>query len=238
MTQTGPLTDEEIATLDQFLARVPEAHDPMDVVMLDGYLTAVLLQPTVVLPSDWLPLILDANGRPVEDHPEGLAGHELFLRLLMRRYNELAASIAAREAFDPLVFELLDEKTEMPLEGDAAIEALAPWAAGFAAALDAFPALDEIANPDLEVAMLGILRHAPAGEDADPQYLELLEAMRRDVPLESLDEAIDDLLANVMTIADIARPNVPAVRGAPKVGRNDPCPCGSGRKYKLCHGAN
>jgi preprotein translocase subunit SecA len=27
-----------------------------------------------------------------------------------------------------------------------------------------------------------------------------------------------------------------AVRGAPKVGRNDPCPCGSGKKYKLCHG--
>jgi preprotein translocase subunit SecA len=24
----------------------------------------------------------------------------------------------------------------------------------------------------------------------------------------------------------------------PKVGRNDPCPCGSGKKYKLCHGAN
>jgi preprotein translocase subunit SecA len=24
---------------------------------------------------------------------------------------------------------------------------------------------------------------------------------------------------------------------APKVGRNDPCPCGSGRKYKHCHGA-
>jgi preprotein translocase subunit SecA len=26
-------------------------------------------------------------------------------------------------------------------------------------------------------------------------------------------------------------------RNAPKVGRNDPCPCGSGRKYKKCHGA-
>jgi preprotein translocase subunit SecA len=23
----------------------------------------------------------------------------------------------------------------------------------------------------------------------------------------------------------------------PKVGRNDPCPCGSGKKYKYCHGA-
>jgi preprotein translocase subunit SecA len=27
------------------------------------------------------------------------------------------------------------------------------------------------------------------------------------------------------------------VRGAEKVGRNDPCPCGSGKKYKKCHGA-
>ena len=26
------------------------------------------------------------------------------------------------------------------------------------------------------------------------------------------------------------------VRTQPKVGRNDPCPCGSGRKYKKCHG--
>jgi preprotein translocase subunit SecA len=25
-------------------------------------------------------------------------------------------------------------------------------------------------------------------------------------------------------------------RDAPKVGRNDPCPCGSGKKYKQCHG--
>ena len=30
----------------------------------------------------------------------------------------------------------------------------------------------------------------------------------------------------------------PVVREQPKVGRNDPCPCGSGAKYKKCHGAN
>jgi preprotein translocase subunit SecA len=29
----------------------------------------------------------------------------------------------------------------------------------------------------------------------------------------------------------------PFVRPLPKVGRNEPCPCGSGRKYKHCHGA-
>ena len=33
-----------------------------------------------------------------------------------------------------------------------------------------------------------------------------------------------------------ARPS-PVRRSEPKVGRNDPCPCGSGKKYKKCHGA-
>jgi preprotein translocase subunit SecA len=34
-----------------------------------------------------------------------------------------------------------------------------------------------------------------------------------------------------------AAPPRPAVRASPRVGRNDPCPCGSGKKYKKCHGA-
>jgi preprotein translocase subunit SecA len=33
-----------------------------------------------------------------------------------------------------------------------------------------------------------------------------------------------------------AEPVAPYVRDAPKVGRNDPCPCGSGKKFKQCHG--
>jgi protein translocase subunit secA len=32
------------------------------------------------------------------------------------------------------------------------------------------------------------------------------------------------------------QPNQPVVNSDPKVGRNDPCPCGSGKKYKNCHG--
>ncbi|HEY8370476.1 MAG TPA: SEC-C metal-binding domain-containing protein [Thermodesulfobacteriota bacterium] len=31
-------------------------------------------------------------------------------------------------------------------------------------------------------------------------------------------------------------PPAPARREVKKVGRNDPCPCGSGKKYKKCHG--
>ncbi|HRE79916.1 MAG TPA: preprotein translocase subunit SecA [Opitutaceae bacterium] len=36
---------------------------------------------------------------------------------------------------------------------------------------------------------------------------------------------------------ELQLPKVPVRREAPKVGRNDPCPCGSGKKYKNCHGA-
>ena len=31
-------------------------------------------------------------------------------------------------------------------------------------------------------------------------------------------------------------PATPFVRGTRKVGRNEPCPCGSGKKFKQCHG--
>jgi preprotein translocase subunit SecA len=33
------------------------------------------------------------------------------------------------------------------------------------------------------------------------------------------------------------QPQRPAASAAPKIGRNDPCPCGSGKKFKKCHGA-
>ncbi len=37
--------------------------------------------------------------------------------------------------------------------------------------------------------------------------------------------------------SESAEPAKPIRRDAPKVGRNEPCPCGSGKKYKKCHGA-
>jgi preprotein translocase subunit SecA len=35
---------------------------------------------------------------------------------------------------------------------------------------------------------------------------------------------------------EIVLPKITVRREAPKVGRNDPCPCGSGKKFKQCHG--
>jgi preprotein translocase subunit SecA len=40
--------------------------------------------------------------------------------------------------------------------------------------------------------------------------------------------------ANKSTARDEAKAE--PVRSTPKVGRNEPCPCGSGKKYKQCHG--
>ena len=36
---------------------------------------------------------------------------------------------------------------------------------------------------------------------------------------------------------EVKLPSVTIRRETPKVGRNDPCPCGSGKKFKNCHGA-
>ncbi len=48
------------------------------------------------------------------------------------------------------------------------------------------------------------------------------------------DAAPEELLAPTAN-ADDARSH-PMVNAMAKVGRNDPCPCGSGKKYKQCHG--
>lgn len=54
-------------------------------------------------------------------------------------------------------------------------------------------------------------------------------------------EKIDNRVEAAMDVADAwnvdeAPTGVTVVRDGPKVGRNDPCPCGSGKKHKKCHG--
>ena len=45
-------------------------------------------------------------------------------------------------------------------------------------------------------------------------------------------QGYDQAIANSMRSEEKRQPIV----SAPKVGRNEPCPCGSGKKYKQCHG--
>jgi uncharacterized protein len=240
--RTGPLNDDEIAELDAALAALPEEGDHLDAAMLDGFLVGVLLQPDMVLPSQWLPYALGTQGGAAL--PIGADEAKRLIDLIMRRYNELAACLAAHEPFEPIVFELRDAASGEPLAGRESLKALWPWAAGFVNALNAFPSLRERFGEDANVssALVGILRHVPLDPEDTGEVAHSLRELKADadaeVPLDSLDDAIDDLLDCVFDIAEVARPRRPLERAAPKVGRNDPCPCGSGRKFKHCHGAS
>ena len=89
------------------------------------------------------------------------------------------------------------------------------------------------------LARLYIASCRPRAED-DDQAIEAIVAKER--PLDSLDDLlIEEIIACVADLYDLTEPlryQVETVRrDAPKVGRNDPCSCGSGRKFKHCHGA-
>ena len=62
------------------------------------------------------------------------------------------------------------------------------------------------------------------------------EAARQQVAFEHAQAASVSNDAAAGDASPQAKPQT-VVREAPKVGRNDPCPCGSGKKYKQCHGA-
>jgi uncharacterized protein len=64
-----------------------------------------------------------------------------------------------------------------------------------------------------------------------------------DGPPSVSEQRLDDFGAAIWAAYDLRQlwkslgPKVGTVRKAPEPGRNDPCPCGSGKKYKKCHGA-
>ena len=86
-------------------------------------------------------------------------------------------------------------------------------------------------------ALARLYRHLPAETDDEREVVATLE---REHPLTTLDDALEDLVAVVADLSHLTtkmRYKVDTVkRDAPKPGRNDPCTCGSGKKFKLCHG--
>ncbi|MDR2876300.1 MAG: preprotein translocase subunit SecA [Methylobacillus sp.] len=68
---------------------------------------------------------------------------------------------------------------------------------------------------------------------------EELETVEKPTELENVryqHADYDEALGNEPAEEEAAAGNVPYEREGAKIGRNDPCPCGSGKKYKQCHG--
>ena len=201
MQADTPLDDNDLERLGALLDAVPTPLEPLDVSALDGYLCGVLLQPRPVPATQWQAHVADIEGRPA---PAGPALDEL-LALVRRRHAELDQAIGQRQWFDPWVFPLNDVAT--------ATECVLPWVAGFAAAMDHFPALMEVDDPELvEPLALLYLHFDPADlEDADAlaAVIETLE------PPADLAEAVQDIVRAVMLMADVTRPRrVPQTRVA------------------------
>src|SRR5690606_10194020 len=81
---------------------------------------------------------------------------------------------------------------------------------------------------------------AAAEAEAARRYQEELEqAIARHPSTETADPStlLAELERVVQQAAAPARPTPQRRREGPKIGRNDPCPCGSGKKFKKCHGA-
>jgi uncharacterized protein len=196
----GPaLSDTELAQLERLLDRIPAPAEPLDVMMLDGYLCGVLLQPRAVPEAQWWRHVVDADGRAI---PLGFPDEPL-RALVRRRHAELDAAIRERQWFDPWVFELDD--AEDPLE------AVLPWVAGFATAMEFFPALMRSDSPELAEPLAVLYRcFDPEDlEDAD-ELLALIEELE---PPADLAEAVESLVNSVLLLADVSRP-LPSTRPA------------------------
>ena len=244
MTPVSDLTDNEFAELDELLAQTPEPLHALDSVMLDGYLCGVLVQPVLLTPEQWFPPIFDDEVRPLPADIDPIWRARLE-SLTLRRHAALNRAIAEFGWFDPLVLDMDDVPEEEQDEQDAAWKALSqssralmPWVAGFQHAMVSFRDLEDIQDDAVYLALARLCRHLPA---ETPEERDLVAEMDKELPLANLDEAVEDLVAAVVEINDYTSKQRFAVetikRDAPKVGRNDPCPCGSGRKYKQCHGA-
>ncbi len=81
--------------------------------------------------------------------------------------------------------------------------------------------------------VVGVLSKVQVRAESDVEAVE--EKRRRTAPVEYSHDAARSPLAAESEPAPPAAP-APYVRGQQKIGRNAPCPCGSGKKYKQCHG--
>jgi preprotein translocase subunit SecA len=74
-----------------------------------------------------------------------------------------------------------------------------------------------------------------------PDEAEAIEQQRRQAAAKeqlAFQHASASAMEGETAEADDAKSDTPQTytREQPKVGRNEPCPCGSGKKYKQCHG--
>ncbi len=207
-----------------------ESDDVMDASAADGYLTGmVLLAPELSLEAQHEAYALIFS--PDEAFEVGEKETALFAAL-DDRVRLIRAALAAGHGYEPIIFPFVDENDQIIYTREG-ILAMSSWATGFYCAVNAFA--DDNIDDD---ALAPILRHLNA-EDFDEEHREEAQSLidsyvASHKPLKNLEEAMYELVKAVYLLKKDLQPNVPVTKTTPDVGRNDPCPCGSGKKFKKC----
>jgi uncharacterized protein len=232
----GPLADEEIRELDEFLLEAEGIDEAMDLSTLDGFLTAILCGPKTILPSEWLHWVWDMERG--EDVPvfEDQAQAQRILGLLMRHMNDIAETLhEAPEDYEPVLMENPNDGAPIPIIDD--------WCAGFmkGVQLDRDGWLPVLVGKPEWLSTILLYGTEEGWEALQKKELSLDEhkALANGLA-DSVQKIHAFWLAQRRTQAAAGTgPEVlrrQPVRNPDKVGRNEPCPCGSGKKFKHCHG--
>ena len=196
--------------------------DGMMLGQLDGYLCGVAVSPEPIDPSDWMPLVWGGEhfDVPALDQAELTA-------MVMARHDEIVAELAEAR-YEPLY------EVDGP-DDDVLWEV---WVAGFETAMSLriapwqklLKSHKESQAQEAAFAITSLLAASdPEMDEAERESPEVRE-IHRDAP-----SMIPWIVTTLYRAHRLATPQSP-IRSA-TVGRNDPCPCGSGLKYKRCHGA-
>ena len=224
-----PLSDAELDWLQEFLLEridddaETEGKDEGVLVVpeLDGLFTAIVSGPVMIPPSRWLPAVW-GDFEPVWD---SVADAEHVLGLFMRLMNGIAGMLMTQpEDFEPMFGErTVDGKTYTIVD---------EWCEGYVRGVGLAAEEWRAAGEDMTRMLAPILAFTGLTDWlAHEKYSEAEADRVRDAIAPAVREIHAWWLAKRGADAHVAEPRR---REGPRVGRNDPCPCGSGKKYKKC----
>ncbi|MFN4290048.1 MAG: UPF0149 family protein [Permianibacter sp.] len=233
----APFSDEELAELEQIMFSDGYPDDGMTIEAADGLMCALALAAARIDPSDFLPLMFGGKLPEFADKAVG----EKFFHLLLRRWIDINNQFwgDSEYAYTPILMEVGDDASwtaELQQEWEASYGA--GWAEGFAAGVEFLAADYETAgdnNEGIEDLLLAIfsLAHGKDLRSDNPDESPLRIDQRKAI--------VDSLTVQLQAAAEYFAEHPSSWRKQPirveKIGRNDPCTCGSGKKYKKCCGA-
>ncbi|MEP7153391.1 MAG: UPF0149 family protein [Nitrospira sp.] len=235
-----PFTAAQAALLQGFLSSPERPDGTLTYPQLAGFLFSLANGPELVPPSEWMPIVFDdhAAGYTTPTEPEQV------LQAMMGLYNDCARQNSADRATLPPGCEIRPEPLDN-LETDAP---LSHWAQGFGMGHDYLTEFWDEYTPDeldgdLGAALMALTFFASpqlarayhdegTGDTSFAQFAGTVIEVFHDAMREyaHLGRAIYQARYEAGHLS-------PAPTGGLKIGRNDPCPCGSGKKYKKCCGA-